>query len=165
MEKCNRMLFQGRTQELIKALEDVRQEVHAMLKQKPHDAEKVKTYYQLLAQDIVRQKQRLGGSFTVAHVLPTKELRDHMKETFGSQVIFVALHLSKETNSQRVEARHAGGDKEMKENVVKFLTALYDAFEDAQPGEKNCITVHVEPDDSREDVMQKILNQIEEIEG
>ena len=41
---------------------------------------------------------------------------------------------------------------------------LYDAYEDVQPGEENCITVEIGPEDSREGVMNKILKQVEELE-
>ena len=37
----------------------------------------------MLAKDIVRHKQRLGGTFAIAMAVPTQEMRDNMKEVFG----------------------------------------------------------------------------------
>ena len=51
----------------------------------------------------------------------------------------------------------------MMKEVIDFLAGVYDLYEDVQPGEDNCITVLVDPDDSREDVMNKILNQVHQV--
>ena len=53
----------------------------------------------------------------------------------------------------------------MKKHMMAFLNGLYDTFEDTQPGEENCITVHIGPDDDRQDVMNKILKQVEDLEA
>ena len=150
--------------EVHESLKDAGPEFQKVLQQKPYDAEKIKSFCKLLAQDIVKYKKRLGGTFTIAQAIPTREMRDNMKEVFGPQAIFICLRLSKETNKKRVEARHAVGEPEQAKKFIDFLTGIYDAYEDAQPGEEYCITVHVEPHDSPDDVMQKILKQVEELE-
>ena len=137
-----------------------------LVKQAPYETEKVVEFYKALARDVVMHKQRLGGNFAVAQAVPKREMRDAMKEIFGPQGIFVTLRLSKETNAKRVEARHGSGmgDPEQVKVMLEFLNGMYDSYEDAQPGEENCITVEVGPEDSREDVMNKILKQVEELE-
>ena len=140
-------------------------EFEKMIKLQPYDAEAVKPFYTLLAEDIVRHKKRLGGNFAVAQAVPTREFRDCMKGVFGPQAIFITIRLSKETNAKRVEARHADGDEEMKKKVLEFLNGIYDQYEDAQPGEENCITVHVGPEDGKAEVMNKILKLVEEYEA
>ena len=136
-----------------------------MIKLQEYEAENVKPFFQSLAENIVKHKKRLGGNFAVAQAVPTRNFRDVVKKVFGPQGIFVTIRLSKDTNVKRVEARHAGGDEEMKKSVIEFLNGIYDQYEDAQPGEENCVTVHVEPEDSREDVMNKILKLVEEYEA
>ena len=74
------------------------------------------------------------------------------------------MKLSKDTNAKRIEGRHAGGDPEVMKSMITFLNGLYDTYEDTQPGEENCITVNIGPDDSREDVMKKILKKVDELE-
>ena len=150
--------------EVHESLKDAGPEFQKVLQQKPYDAEKIKSFCTMLAQDIVNYKKRLGGTFTVAQAIPTREMRDNMKEVFGPQAIFICLRLSKETNRKRVEARHAAAEPEQAKKFTDFLTGIYDAYEDAQPGEENCITVHVEPHDTPDAVMQKILKQVEELE-
>ena len=131
----------------------------------PYDAELIKPFYRVMAQDIVRYKKRLGGNFAIAQAVPTRELRDCMKDIFGPQATFVTIRLSKETNQKRIEARHAHIDAGTKKSMIDFYNSIFDRYEDAQPGEENCITIHVGPEDSRDDVMNKILKLVDETEA
>ena len=45
------------------------------------------------------------------------------------------------------------------------MNRIYDLYEDTQPGEDNCVTVNVGPDDSKEVVMANILKLVEEFEA
>ena len=156
--------IKGRTVEGLQSMDDGMPEFKKMIQGAPYDDEKIKPFYRHLAEDIVKHKQRLGGNFAVAQAVPKREMRDFMKEVFGPQGIFVTIRLSKETNAKRIEARHGGGDPEMIKNMTEWLNKMYDLYEDAQPGEENCVTVEVDPDDSREDVMKKILQKVDELE-
>ena len=81
--------------------------------------EKVVPFFQLLAKDVVKYKKRLGGNFAVAQAVPNRVLRDCIKEVLGPDGLFVVLRLSKETNAKRIEARHSGGDENVKKRMVK----------------------------------------------
>ena len=37
--------------------------------------------------------------------------------------------------------------------------------QDTQPGEENCITVPIDPDDRPQDVMDKIIQHVEKLQG
>ena len=156
--------IKGRSVEILESMKTCFPEFEKMIKHMPYDVENVKPFFRILAQDIVRHKQRLGGNFAVAQAVPTRVLRDCMKDIFGPQGIFVVLLLTKETNAKRVASRHAGGDPETMKKMLEFLDGMYDQYEDAQAGEENCITVEIGPEDSRDDVMNKILKQVEELE-
>lgn len=148
--------------EELECLKETMPEFQKMIKHAPYDVEKTLPFYRSLAKDIVKHKQRLGGNFAIAQAVPKRTQRDSMKEIFGSQGIFVLLRLSKETNAKRVEARH-GGDGNA-DKIVAWLNSLYDTYEDTQPEEENCITVHIDPDDRPQDVMDKITNHIEKLQ-
>ena len=157
--------MQGRSKEDIEALGKCFPEFEKLIKQQPYDAEGVKPFYRILAKDIVRYKDRIGGNFAVAQAVPTREFRDCLKEVFGPQATFVTIRLSKETNAKRIEARHADADEGTRKSIIDFCNNMYDQYEDAQPGEENCFTVYVEPEDSRDDVMKKIWKLYEEAEA
>ena len=157
--------IKGKALEDLECLKEAMPEFQKMLKLEPYDVEKTLPMFKSMAKDIVRHKERLGGNFAVAQAVAKRAQRECMKEIFGSQGIFVALRLSKETNEKRLEKRHADMEPEMKKHMMAFLNGLYDTFEDTQPGEENCITVHIGPDDDRQDVMNKILKQVDELEA
>ena len=156
--------IKGRDIETMETIKDCYPEFDKISKRLPYEVEKVKPFFRALAKDIVKHKKRLGGNFAVAQAVPTRVLRDCIKEIFGPQGIFVVLRVTKETNAKRIADRHAGGDPETIKKMLEFLDGIYDAYEDAQPGEENCITVEIGPDDSREHVMNKILKQVEELQ-
>ena len=136
-----------------------------MINNQPVDFLKIKPSMQALAKNVVQHKKRLGGNFAVAQAVPNRLLRDAMKEVLGPECLFVVLRLKKETNAKRVEERHAGdggGDKAAIKKTIDLLNGIYDQFEDAQPGEENCVTVHIGPDDTREDVVNNIQKEVEE---
>ena len=149
--------IKGRSVEALECMKGVGPEFEKMLKNVPFNEEKMKSYFKNLAENILQHKTRLGGTFAVAYACPNREVRDCMKEVFGSQCTFITLRLSKEAITKRLEVRHSNLQK-----LTEVLTSIYDMFEDAQPGEENCVTVLVDPDDSREDVMNKILSQVDQ---
>ena len=149
----------------LQCLKETMPEFQKMIKLAPYDVEQTLPMFRSMAKDVVRHKERLGGNFAIAQAVAKRAQRECMKEIFGPQGIFVLLKLSKETNAKRIEGRHAGGDQEVMKSMITFLNGLYDTYEDTQPGEENCITVNIGPDDSREDVMNKILKQVDELEA
>merc|ERR1712026_211113 len=125
----------------------------------------IKELMREMSANIKMQKDRLGGHFAAAFACPTRELREACKEILGDQLIFVCLRLSKETNKKRVALRHAGSDEETLKGLEEYLNGIYDLYEDTQPGEENCVTVHIGPDDDKEAVTKNILKAVEEYEA
>ena len=152
--------------EELECMKDMIPEFQKMLMRAPYDVDKTLPYYRSLAKDILKHKNRLGGNFVIAQAVSKRIQRDCMKEIFGSQGIFVLLHLSKETNAKRIEGRHEGlcQDPEKLKYLIETMNGLYDTYEDTQPEEKNCITVHIDPDDRPQDVMDKITIHVEKLQ-
>ena len=140
-------------------------EFNKMVELQPYDEGKVVTFCKEMAKNILMHKKRLGGNFAVAFAAPSRVLREACKEVLGPQVIFVCIRLSKEANQKRVAGRHAGSDEETLKGIQEYLNGIYDLYEDTQPGEDNCVTVNVGPDDSKEVVMANILKLVEEFEA
>ena len=137
-------------------------EMEKMIKNQPRNDENLKPVFQLIANNVAKHKKRLGGHFAIAQAVPSRYLRDCIKEVLGPDCICVVLRLSKETNAKRVEARHGGGDKEVAQKTIDFLNGIYEIYEDAQPDEEHCVTVHIGPEDTREDVANNILKKVED---
>ena len=65
-------------------------------------------FYEHLALDIRREKERIGGDFAVATFIPKKKARDLLRKILGSDLIIVILSMSQEERRERVLIRHPG---------------------------------------------------------
>ena len=163
--KLSFQIFQGRSKDSLTSVMAGEPEFNKMVEFQPYDKEKVITLCTELSKNILMHKKRLGGNFAVAFSAPSQVLREACKEVLGPQLIFVCIRLSKEANKKRVAGRHAASDEETMKGLEEYLNGIYDLYEDTQPGEENCVTVNVGPDDSKEVVMNNILKLVEELEA
>ena len=123
----------------------------ALIDGKEHDFESICKFYSLMAKDIDTEQKRIGGDWAVAHAVPTRKFRDHIRKVLGPNLIFIVLHMTKEDQVARIKQRH--GDEEM---FVNLLTKSYDVFEPAEEDEPNTIPVIITKDMNRDDVVDKI---------
>ena len=68
--------------------------------------ETVQPYYKAMAEDITRQKKRLGGSFAVAHAVATVKSRDFIRSHMGPELVFIVLNMTQECQKERLKQRH-----------------------------------------------------------
>ena len=91
---------------------------------KEYDKEGAKKYYEAMATDIRNEKKRIGGNFSIAHVLLTREMRDNVRRILGPDVIFILLRMSAEDRRKRVLMRHKGD-----ENVTQMMdVSIFDVI-------------------------------------
>ena len=128
----------------------------AMSDGQKHDITKVSGFYFAMSDDIVKEKKRIGGNWAVAQAVPTRALRDRIRERLGPDLIFVVLHMTKEDQKARLKARHGDDD-----SLSEFLSRWYDLYEPATVDEPNAIHVLVTSDMTKDDVAEKILRLVE----
>merc|ERR1711944_334304 len=109
-------------------------EFMGMMEGKEYYAKSLCEFYTLMSEDICNEQKRIGGDFAVAHAVPARRFRDHIRKQLGSNLIFVVLHMSKEDQTERIKGRH--GNEEM---FVDMLPKCYDFFEPAEEDEPNTI--------------------------
>ena len=79
-----------------------------MMAGKEFSRELLLEFYEHLAQDIRREKERIGGDFAIANCIPNKEARDHIRKILGPDLIIVIVSMSQEERRERVLIRHPG---------------------------------------------------------
>jgi len=126
---------------------------------KEYDKEGAKKYYEAMATDIKNEKKRIGGNFSIAHVLMTREMRDNVRAILGPDVIFILLRMSPEDRRKRVLQRHKGD-----ENVTQMMDMFEGLMEPAQDGELNTIDLDVTADMTREEVITEVKKKVKELE-
>ena len=78
--------------------------------QKDYNKEAIKAFYEAMATDVRNEKERIGGTFAIAHVVLSREARDTVRKVLGSDVVFILLRMSTEDRRKRVLARHDGSE-------------------------------------------------------
>ena len=112
--------------------------------------------YKEMADDILRQKKRLGGDFAIAHAVATRTSRDFIRNHMGNDVIFIVLNLTEQCQKARLRGRH--GDQLLEESTL--MTDMFKFYEAAGEDEPNAYNVTIEDGESPDDVLQNVLDLI-----
>merc|ERR1719510_1451005 len=120
-------------------------------------AEKFDIIVEATCEDIIRQRQRLGGDWATAFAVFSRAQRDIIRSTLGNDVIFFILHLTPETNHKRLVGRHGDGAEEFNK-VFDSMTKMY---ESAGQDEENAFDLYITEDMTPDDVAQKVLDILE----
>ena len=75
---------------------------------KDYDAEEMNEYYRVMALDIAKQKERIGGDWAVASILVSKEVRSFLRSVLGPELVILCLTMSDSERRERILQRHAG---------------------------------------------------------
>merc|ERR1711988_306658 len=115
--------------------------------------------FDLLAKDIIHQRKRLGGNMVIAQAINSQKQRERMRELIGADLVFIILGMSKECQKKRVKARHG---EDFPETFMNIMIKMADMYEPAGAEEENAFNVVITEEDSRDDVLQKIVDIIKE---
>ena len=135
----------------------------------PISSDICKQFYELMCDDIIKEKLRLGGNWVVNHGLYTKLARDIIKEKLGSIVTLVVLDMSLEDQAKRMteialDVSNLSNDdiydKMLKEktNQIRIRRKGYEAI---LKTETNIIEIEITDAMSVDDVSNKIMNLID----
>merc|ERR1712130_375578 len=108
-------------------------------------------YFRLMAEDIKREKARVGGDWVVAFAIPERRDRDVFREVLGDSAIFVALHISFDLVKERLSGR------ENDEVTMEFLASYHDKYEPAQSDEPKTLAFEILKGVTIEESAQKIV--------
>lgn len=125
------------------------------------DLDVVNAWYTEMAKDILREKNKIGGSWAVAQAVPKQSMRDIIRKVLGDQCVFVILSLSAETNAKRINTRHADMDEASKESLQEWMNNMYQLYELAGADEENAVNVEIGPDMDKYQVAQAILQKVQ----
>ena len=111
----------------------------------------------IMGQDILMQKERLGGDFAVAQAVVSRESRALLREQMGPELVFIVLNLTKECQNGRINARHPGEEQKF---FADLLHQMFDAYQPAGDDEDNAYNVTIDETKTPDDVMQDVLDII-----
>ena len=145
--------------ERIKAAQDGNQLFQDLSKGSNVDINKASNFYTYVCENVKHERHRIGGDWIVAQAVPKRELRDLIRGHLGTNLTFVLLELTKETQKKRIEIRN-GGDANDDAGVTEWIAKMYDQFESCKEDEPNTISLNIDPDMTQEQVVNMILEKI-----
>ena len=111
-------------------------------------------FYEVLAEDLVKQRNRLGGDWAIAQAVFSRKQRDFLRQQLGPKLVFIVMNLTAECQKKRVASRHGdslgGGLLDM---LIRYASLCEPAGED----EENAYNLDIDENMTRDDVMKKLL--------
>ena len=117
--------------------------------------------YENMAKDISKQSKRLGGKMVVAQAIYSRKQRDSMRKILGPECVFIVLNMNRDCQKKRIMERH--GD-DMNGDFLDLMLKRAEMYEPARADEKNAYNVDITKDMSRDDLVQKILDIVNQLE-
>lgn len=108
-------------------------------------------FFRLMAEDIKKERARVGGDWVVAYAMAKRSDRDIFREVLGEDLIFVVLDISFDLVKERLSGRGQGEE---------HLAAIHYKYEPAQSDEPRTVAFEIVKDASREENAQGILELI-----
>jgi len=108
-------------------------------------------YLRMMAKDVKRERERVGGDWVFVFAIGRKLDRDVFREVIGDDLINVVLEISLDLVKKRLSGRGQGEEE---------LAASHWAYEPAQPDEPNTISFEIKDGVTREDNANQIFSLI-----
>ena len=108
MAQMNQKMLKGPGAEERKAMIQRTKLVTSVMSGQELRTELMLEFYEHLALDIKREKERIGGDFAIATFILKREARDLLRKILGPDLIIVNLDMSQEERRERLVVRHHG---------------------------------------------------------
>ena len=154
--------LKGWSLDTVKCVSGLYKDYQSLCDGKEYDKENIKQFYTKMADHVKQEKQRIGGlNWVVAQAVPHRWLRQYMKDIIGPDCIFVVLSMSEETQVKRVQKRYANFDEDMKKFISDLVIGMAKQYDTAGDDEENAVNVYINPEDSEQDVIEKIMSAVQ----
>ena len=127
-----------------------------MLEGEQFDFNKVARFYSEMCKDILKERKRMGGDFVIAHAVPTRALRDHIRKELDCDITFVVKNMSRKDQLTRIK-----GKQGFQKSLTEMFLKAYNVYEHAQDDEPNTIDLLVTNDMTPNDVADKIITMLD----
>ena len=138
---------------------EIFKEIQQSMEFKDEHIEKMQPMFDLMAKDIIHQRKRLGGNMVIAQAVHSQKQRERMRKIIGPDLVFIVLGMSRECQKKRIMGRHG---EDFPETFLNIMIKMAEIYEPAGAEEENAFNVVITEEDSRDDVLQKIVDIIKE---
>ena len=111
-----------------------------------------------IASDVLKQRQRIGGDWSIAFAVFSRKQRDIIRKILGPDVIFIVLNLTKDCTKKRLAGRHGDGD--LADKITNTLLEMHKFYEKAGEHEFKSFNIMIEEDMNADNVIDKVMDII-----
>ena len=111
-----------------------------------------------MANDILKQRKRIGGDWSIAFAVFSRKQRDIIRKILGPDVIFIVLNLTKDCTKKRLAGRHGDGD--LADKMTNTLLEMHKFYEKAGEHEWKAFNIMIEEDMNTDNVIDKVMDII-----
>ena len=122
------------------------------MKHKDVDKNNLCKAYSLLAEDIARERRKIGGDWVISCTVFKRFIRDHLRSKMEPNLLFLDLQLTKQHQIERIKKRH--GDVS---GFIETLQKITEVYEPATENEPQTLIFKVPSDLTPDDVASEIL--------
>ena len=98
----------------------------------------------------------------IAQAVFSRRQRDKLRKILGPDLVFIVLNMTKECQMKRIKGRH--GDSNMLEEFMRVLMKYAEMCEPAGDDEENAFNVTISEDMSKDDVVKKVLEVVNNLD-
>ena len=120
---------------------------------------KLDAFCVLMANDILKQRSRIGGDWSIAFAMFSRHQREIIRKILGPDVIFIVMGLTEKTTKKRLQGRF--GDGEIGDQFTNQCLGIYKKYEEAGDDEMNSYNIMIDENMSIDDVDDKVISIIE----
>jgi hypothetical protein len=115
------------------------------------DRSPTEEYYQLMAEDILRERKRVGGDWVIAQAVARRVDRDVFRRVLGEDLMFVVLDISLDLVKERLAGRGKGEEE---------LANVHYKYEPAGEDEPNTVGFEIRREASKDENARAVLDLI-----
>ena len=108
-------------------------------------------FFRLMAEDIKKERARVGGDWVVAYAMAKRSDRDIFREVLGEDLVFVVLDISLELVKERLSGRGEGEES---------FARIHHKYEPAQRDEPKTVEFEILKEATREENAQGVFELI-----
>ena len=114
-----------------------------------------------MANDILKQRQRIGGDWSIAFAVFSRKQRHIIRKILGPDVIFIVLNLTVDCTKKRLTSRH--GDSDIADEFTTRLLEFCKFYEKAGEDEANAFNIIIEENMNTDNVVEKVMDIIKSL--
>ena len=116
--------------------------------------------YECLANDISKQRKRLGGNWSIALQVFSRKQRDFLRKALGPDLVFMVLNMSNECQLNRLKKRHSDS---LGDAMIDMLHTYARFCEPAGADEENAYNITITDQMTPDDVVQEIISIVSKL--